>query len=143
MPRAVDRWFAPGLTNATFGAFPTMQIGATGSGRFCFRADPRWTGAVFAELVGICSATAAGPGKDLDLRIEHGTIGEASTAHLVIDSATLYDWSGAAGKISIIADLAPLLGDVEPGEYVGIQVQHNGIGGPIDYLGVRVCCSIY
>jgi hypothetical protein len=97
-----------------------------------------------ALLIGIPSpaVAAAGPGRDLDFYTDYGQAGESPTMHQESDTTSTYDYTGQAGLITVIADLVGVLTNAEGGDVVGLEVDHNAIGGSIEYIGVFIVFTV-
>lgn len=124
--------------NANLGNLRTREVAGTGAHRFTFYVPNQVQNILSIKLVGIVSAGAAGSGKDIDLASEYGQIGEPSNQHTESDTTSTYDFTGKSGQYTEVIDLTVVLTSILPGDYAGIFVDHNGIGGPIDYLGVKI-----
>jgi hypothetical protein len=127
--------FLPADPNANKGDYRVRNVGGTGAHRFNVAFPSDLVTLDECKLIGICSSGAAGSGKDIDLLSDYGTIGELYNNHSEADTTTVYDFTGKTDQL-IQIDLTPVLSAVAAGDVAGIQVDHNSIGGAIDYLGV-------
>ena len=125
-------------TSSNNGTFRVRSIGGTGAFRFNFFIPADFNTLVSLDLWGIPAAGAAGAGKDIDLTSEYGAVGEASNNHTETDTGTTYDLTGTTQQITAVLDLSIVVTSLAAGDAVGIEVDHNGIGGGIDYLSVRL-----
>jgi hypothetical protein len=97
---------------------------------------------ILVKLDGDVSAGAAGPGKDIDLFISSHGDGEPENQKTASDTSTAYDLSAYANKryplvfTSLLNVLNP-----NPGDTVGLNVDHNGIGGTIYYMNLILIYS--
>jgi len=113
------------------------QIGPAADYNFNFFVPFDATSIQEVTLLGICSAGAAGPGRDIDLSSDYAAVGEDKATHQETDTTTVYDFTGLTDEI-IEIDLTPVLSVLAAGDHVGVNVDHNGLGGAIEYLGVRL-----
>ena len=120
------------------GDYRVRNISMNGDFNFTFFVPFDFSSVNSATLIGIPSAGAAGAGKDIDLSSEYATFGQASNANSEADTGTTYDLTGTSGEITEVVDLLVVLSSLAASDVVGINVDHNGIGGAIDYLGVKL-----
>ena len=120
------------------GDYRVISLSQNGSQRFTFHIPNDFASLTSIKLIGIPSAGAAGAAKDIDLSSEYGAIGEASNNFTESDIATTYDLTGTSGEITEVLDLNVVLSSLAAGQFIGVFVDHNGIGGAIDYLGVKL-----
>ena len=123
---------------ANLGNIRVRSIGGSGGFRFTFKAPVDLVTVDSIVLIGIPTAGAAGAGKDIDLSSDYGALGEASNFHSESDTTTLYDLTGTSGQWTAVLDLTVVLSQLAADDYVGIFVDHNGIGGAIRYAGIRL-----
>lgn len=83
------------------------------------------------------TAGAAGAGRDIDLFSEYALLGENMATNAESDTTTVYDLTGTADEITAVLDLSVVFSSLAAGHFCGVQVDHNGIGGGIDYIGIR------
>lgn len=57
--------------------------------------------------------------------------------HSESDSTSIFDLTGKTDEL-IVFDLTGILTNVQSEDFVGITIDHNAIGGAIDYLGVDI-----
>lgn len=120
------------------GDYAVKNVTMNGSANFTFSIPADFVTLVSIKLIGIPSLGAAGAGKDIDLASDYGTIGEDSNFHSETDTTTVYDLSGTQDKLTEVLDLSVVLSVLAAGDYMGILVTHNGVGGDIDYLGIKL-----
>ncbi len=121
------------------GTYRTHSIAGNSTFRFSGRI-PTLVGTISSMvLVGITSAGAAGVGKLIDYMSSYGALGALSTEHTGthIGSAFVIPAAGTLWGL----DVLPLVGlyDTPPlagGDFWSLEVNHMGIGGTIDYLGI-------
>lgn len=120
------------------GNFRTKVVGGGGSFNFNFVVPHDFSSIDNLVIVGIIQSGAIGTNRDIDLFSNYGTIGEVFNNHLESDTTTTYDFSTySAGEI-IEIDISGVFTNLSAGDYCGINIDHNGIGGQIEYLGIRL-----
>lgn len=124
-----------GTRNNTSGNYASNNVGGTGAGRFTFLTPHDFVSLVSLQLVGIVSAGADGAARDIDFFSSYGAIGELSTTHGSSDSASTYDLTGQTDKFYAF-DISSLYASLAAGDFAGLLVDHKGIGGGIDYVGI-------
>jgi len=128
--------------NNTVGSRRTKEIAANGDSEISFAVPPEAVSILSAKLIGIPSVGAAGSGKDIDVSSEYSALDESRTTHIESDTTSTYDFTGKANQTITIKDLISILTNVTGGDFVGVSINHNSIGGAIDYLGVRLTYSV-
>jgi hypothetical protein len=118
------------------GSYRTRQVGAAGAFRFNFHVPFDFVTLVSLDLVGFPEAGATGSGKDIDLTSEYGAIGELKNNHSESDTTTTY--TIPANDTLFTIDLSTVFSVLAAGDFAGVLVDHNGIGGAVDYLGIRL-----
>jgi hypothetical protein len=136
-----ELFFAGTDYNANVGNIRTRVVVGTGGQRFTFAIPSDFVSLSSVNLIGIISAGAAGASKNIDLSSDYGAIGEAYNLHSESDTATTYDFTGKANQYAAI-DLSVVLSSLSANDYVGIFVDHNSIGGDIDYVGIKLVYNI-
>jgi len=122
--------------SANNGTFRVRTIGSTATHRISFHVPLDFSAIYSAHVVGIVgSAGAAGSSKDIDLFSSYGKLGELSTQHAEQNTSATYTIP-AVGQVFEL-DVAIVLSDLQPGDIVGLEINHGPIGGPIDYIGLR------
>jgi len=130
--------FIPATYDNVRGYFSVQRIGQNDSAHFNFVMPQDYISTVDFLLVGICTAGAATTSRDIDLFSDHGNFFADTTYHAVAesDTATLYDFTGKTDKF-VQLDLTKIYSAPRnAGDLIGVKVQHNSIGGNIDYLGI-------
>ncbi len=115
--------------------YRTRAVGATAEQRFNFQIPSDFGTLVSVELCGMVSAGAAGSGKDIDLASDYAAVGEIYNQHSESDTGTTYDFTGLTYMWARI-DLSPVFSALGAGDQCGVLVDHNGIGGTINYFGI-------
>lgn len=113
------------------------SLGATGVGRYNFSVPDDFGTLTSLELIGIPMAGAAGGSKDIDLFSDYGTVGENFANHSESDTTTVYDFTGDT-DLFISIDLSVVFSSLVAGDFCGVQVDHNSIGGAIDYKLIKM-----
>jgi len=130
------------LSESTFGRQVVVEIPSNGGGNLTFVIPNEAISVLSAKLLGMPESGAAGTGKDIDFYTDYGQLGESPTTHQESDTTTTYDFTGLTGIISQIADLVGILTNAIGGDIVGVEVDHNSIGGAIQYLGVQLTYEV-
>lgn len=123
------------------GDFRTRSVGATGSQRFTFIVPYDFIALTSLVLVGIVSSGAAGSARDIDLTSDYGAIGEAYNNNSESDTTSTYDLTGYDNEFYEL-DISSVFSSIAAGDYCGLFVDHKGIGGAIDYIGIKLKYSI-
>jgi hypothetical protein len=124
--------------NSNFGNFRTRSIAATGAHRFTFHIPDDFGTLTKLRIIGIPSVGAAGAGKDIDLTTDYGAVGQAYNFYSETDTTTVYDFTGTSNEITEVIDLSIVMSNIGAGQHCGVLVDHNAIGGAIDYLGIEL-----
>lgn len=124
--------------NANSGDSRVRAIAGTGGHRFSFPIPSDFNSLVSVYLVGEITSGAAGSGKDIDLSSEYGGMDQASNFYSETDTTTVYDFTGKSGQRTRAIDLSVVLNNIAADQGVGVFVDHNGIGGSINYLWVEL-----
>jgi len=124
-------------TSANYNNRRVRAIGATGAYRFNFYVPKNFTGALTVKLIGYPVSGAGGTGKDIDLTGEYtNSAGASSTQYTFSDTTSTYNTGSDDTRLEL--DITSLFSNITNGTDAGILVDHNGIGGTINYLGVEV-----
>lgn len=127
--------------NANTDNYRVRNVIGGGGHRFSFHIPSDFVSLNSLLLVGIISAGAAGPGKDIDLFSNYALLGELNTQNAENDTLTTYDFTGLANRIGSI-DLSVVFSNLQANHFCGVFVDHNGIGGAISYLGILLNYNI-
>jgi hypothetical protein len=92
---------------------------------------------VSLELLGIVPAVTAGPDKDIDLYSDYGFIDQPANQYSESDVSATFDLTGMGGKIARF-DISSVFTQLQARHICGLRIDHNTIGGPIHYLGIRL-----
>lgn len=133
------RVFIPAEYSANYNNMRARAIAATGSYRFNFNVPGDMVTLTSLELVGIPVSGAGGTGKDIDLTSNYGAIGESATIHTESDTTSTYNLGTDNNIISY--SIASVFTNLAAGDFCGVFVDHKGIGGTVNYLGIRLIYS--
>ena len=90
------------------------------------------------NLIGFCSAGAAGVGRTIDLTSEYTDgDGELYNQYTETPLTQVYDFTGKTNR-RIKIDLIPALSNIVPGSEGGVYVKHVIVGGDIFYTGIEI-----
>jgi hypothetical protein len=120
----------------TTGDFRSRRIGATGAHEFTFPIPPDFSSLVSCDAIGIYLGSG-GSGKQIDLYSDYGALGEDYNQHDESDIGTLFDFTGKSNKI-VDVDISSVLSSIAAGDYVGVHIDHKGIGDSIDYIYIKL-----
>lgn len=117
------------------GNYRTHRITTSGSHRFTFIIPSDFTNLAGLNLVGIIGSGADGSGKDIDLSSDYAKQNELFNTNSESDTATSYDFTGKTDVMTYL-DISSVFSSIEANHICGVFVDHNAIGGSIDYIGV-------
>ena len=138
---AVHLFFIGCDYNANYGNYRVRSLAGTGGQRFTFHVPDNFSSLVSLNLIAICSSGAAGSGRDIDLFSEYGAIDEDYDTHSESNTSITYDFTGKTDKI-IEIDISSVFTSLDAGDYCGIFIDHNAIGGTLYYIGVELQYNI-
>ena len=129
--------FPVGAPNTNYNGYRTRSRGTNQNWNFSFHVPVEYdpTTALLGFVVGAPTGGAAGPNKDIDLTLNWALFNQSVTLNTAADVSTLYDFSGLADTWQLL-NFSSLLTGVSPGAFCGLEVDHMGIGGTMQYLGV-------
>ena len=128
-------FFPANQSNSGFNNYSVMTLAANSTGEITF-AVPNAAGSVEkVYLCGIVEPGAASTNRDIDLFSNYSANTEVYNAHTASDTTTVYDLSASANKIHVF-DITTLFQDLSAGDFAGLTIDHNRIGGDINYLGL-------
>ena len=136
--KARTQFFPVPQNNSNYNGYRVRSRGSNGNQIFNFQipADADVSLGVSGFLVGAPTGGAAGPGKNIDLELVWATVGTLVNSNVVADTTSVYDLTGA--DTWQLIEFSPLLAGIVAGAFCGLEVDHNGIGGTINYLGVTI-----
>lgn len=117
--------------------YNTRSIGATGNQNWNFQVPDDFGSLQDLVLYGDPSAGAAGPARSIDLISNYALPGEAITANSESDIGTLFDLTGLDGTWWGL-DVSTVFSNLQPLHMCGVEIDHNGIGGGIEYMVLRM-----
>lgn len=130
-------WFEGANYDVNIGNYRAQAIGATGAQRFTFHIPDDFNTLIKLAFIVIPAIGAAGAGRDIDLFSDYAAIGEIYNNHTESDTTSTYDFTGTANQITEF-NVTHLFNNLSPDDTAGIFVDHNGIGGTINYLGIHM-----
>lgn len=135
-PRYTERFY-PADHDSSIGDFSTDEVLQNADTRLTFRVPYNFKSLVSLDLIGIVSIGAAKTLRDIDLSSDYGKEDEAYNNHSESNSAIQFNLSGQGNKVTAI-DVSSVFTVLDAGDYCGLYVDHNAIGGKINYLGIRL-----
>jgi hypothetical protein len=132
-----DFFFPMGNLITNYSEYAVATVGANGTGYCSFKVPADFTTLTSLELVGIIDPAAAGGGKNIDFFSSYGAIGEDRNNHAESDTSGATNLTGLGNQLYSF-DISGVFTLLAAGDYAGIRVLHNSIGGNIYYLGVRL-----
>jgi hypothetical protein len=129
-------WFTSN-TGATYGSYLVDSAGTGSSATMTFHFPADWTATTSLVAVGIVGTGANATARNIDLVSNYASSGEVYTTNSQSDTTSTYDLSGTVDTIREI-NIAPVFTGAAAGDYAGILITHNAIGGTIRYLGIRL-----
>jgi len=136
-PAGMDctRWY-PAETSGNEGSYRVRSVGSTGAWRFNFVVPDDFATLTELKLIGWPNAGAAGTGKPINMHSMNGAEGEQFDQHQFSLLATNYNLGTQETIVGL--NLAPAFPILDAGDYAGVEVDHQGIGGTMSYLGIRL-----
>lgn len=129
--------FYPAETAAANGNFRVRSVGATGNFNFNIFLPNDFSSLESVVAVGIISAAStAGTEKDIDLNTDCG--GQNQAYNFKTQSDTTSTYTTPALNTLWEMNVSGVFSDVSSGDYCGLNIDHNSIGGSIDYLGIKL-----
>jgi len=122
--------------STTYGDFRTRRNASAGAHEWSFPVPPDFDELVSCEAIGIYNGTG-GSDKQIDFYSDYGAEGEDYNNHDESDIGTLFDFTGKSDKI-IAIDVSGVLSALSAGDYVGLTIDHKGIGDSIDYIYIKL-----
>lgn len=123
--------------NANLGKFRVRSIASSGSHRFTFIIPDDFVSLVSLHLIGVPASGAAQANRDIDIASDYGGTDELYFTHSESDTSVVYDLSGATDIIKHL-DISSVFTNISAGDSCGILVDHNSIGGTMNYIGIEV-----
>lgn len=139
-PKAIHVPFTGVDYNSNDGTYRTRSVGGSGNQNFSFPVPGSLKAAPSAVyVIGIVnSGGAPGASKDIDITVEYGNplVPEARNQHTGSNTTSLYTIPAQNSFFTI--NVTAILASIAPGDWVGMNINHGGIGGSLAYLGVVV-----
>lgn len=127
--------------NANLGNHRVRSISGTGANNFEFFVPNDFSSLVSLDLICSPAVGAAGPNKNIDLTSDYGTLTEIINIHTESDTTTLYDFTGLTNTFTTL-DISTVFSNIAANDYCGINVDHNSIGGAINYYFIKITYNI-
>jgi hypothetical protein len=115
--------------------YRVRAVGANATFNFSFRVPYLFASLTLLEIVGINNDATPGS-QSIDLFSDYGALGQASNFFSESDLANTVTIPGANFLFSY--DISSVFSSLAPNQYCGLMIDHQGIGGRVDYLGVRM-----
>ncbi len=123
--------------NSNYNNRRVRSIGGSGSFRFPFYVPKHFLGILTVKLIGYPVSGAGGAGRDIDLAGEYTLdSGDSATQYTFSETTSTYDTGTDDTRWE--QDITSLFTNLAAGADGGIFVDHNSIGGTINYIGVEI-----
>jgi hypothetical protein len=116
------------------GDYGVSNVTTNGSSYTTFMIPFDFTALVEAAFLINPAAAASGAGKDIDIFTDYAANGEPYNQHSEADTTSTYT---IVTDQHYEIDISGQLTSIAPGDYVGVQIKHNAVGGTIRHFGVR------
>lgn len=132
---AKEIWFTSTDYNANHngGSFRAREITAAGAFNFVFYIPDDFVALSLLTIDSIPDGTNAAA--DIDLISEYGAVGELYNTHTESDLGTLYSY---VDNVLFSIDLSVVFSSILAGDRCGVNVDHNNIVTPQDYIGIHM-----
>lgn len=131
-----EAFFQIQLAN-NYNDYRTRGIGSSGTFRLNFSVPTDFGTLTSIEAIVAPTGGSAASGRDIDLFSDYGAIGESTTNHSESDTTITFDFSGSADEWTAM-DLSSVFSSLAAGDQCGIFIDHNAVGGTVEYLGIRL-----
>jgi hypothetical protein len=129
--------FTPGTDyNFNHGDYRVRQLNTNGTFNFSFRVPFNFGALTVLELVAIQSSATPSAAANIDLFSDYGMLGQASNFFSESDLTTTYVIP--AVNVVFSYDISSVYSSIAALQFCGLMVDHNAIGGALDYLGIRM-----
>lgn len=118
------------------GDFRTRDVGGSGNYRATFAVPQDFVSLVALEAIAINASSLTGV-QNFDLESDYGAVGELYTTHSESDTIITYDFTGTTNEI-VALNVASVFAALAAGDFCGLFINHQAIGGSLDYLGIRL-----
>ena len=122
--------------SASSGTYRIRTLTAAAAFEFTGSVPVDFTALVSIEAIYMNLNADVGAGADIDLNSEYGTVGEAKNAHVETDTTTTYTIVATNEKGAL--DLSSVFSSLSAGDSFGIEIDHMGIGGALQYISIRL-----
>lgn len=129
-------FFPAGDYTADINIYRAKAVGPAGNENFTFSIPSDFNNLDSMHLIYIPNALAAGPGKDIDFYSNYASIGEDSQTHT--ESETTQTWTISTANFIGSFEIQQVFTNITAGDFCGVEVDHNNIGGTVYYLGIRL-----
>lgn len=116
--------------------YRTNSVGANANRNFSFKIPHDFTAITSLVMVGINTGGATGS-QNISLSSNYAAVGELNNNGAETNAGFTFDFTGTTNQIYEYSIASVFTGAVA-GDYCGINVDHNGIGGAQSYLGIRL-----
>jgi hypothetical protein len=120
--------------NFDHGDYRVRQVGTNGAFNFTFRVPFNFASLVLLELVAVNSAATPGA-QSIDLFSDYGMLGQAS--NFFSESDLTQTPVVPAVNFLFSYDISSVFSSLAASQFCGLMIDHNAVGGAIDYLGIR------
>jgi hypothetical protein len=130
-----EQFFAPD-TNTNQLTYRGRSLGSSANFNFTFSVPDDFTSLNDLVMVLINSGGVTGV-QDIDLESNYAAVGESEAQNNETNLAFTVDFTGTANEI-VEYDISSVFTALAAGDRCSINVNHQGIGGSLVYLGVRL-----
>jgi hypothetical protein len=120
-----------------YNGYSVEAIATNGSTRVTFHLPDYAKRISKMELYAFVSAGAAQTLRDVDFTGNFCAEKEPYNQHSFSDTTTTYDLSAYSDRLYAF-DITTLLTSALPGDFVGVTIVHNAVGGAINYINVGI-----
>jgi hypothetical protein len=120
--------------NFDHGDYRVRAVGTNAAFNFTFRVPFNYASLILLEIVAINNDATPGA-QSIDLFSDYGAIGQASNFFSESDLANNPVIPAVNSILSY--DISSVYSSLAPNQFCGLMIQHNAIGGRLDYLGIR------
>lgn len=131
-PGARFAWFDP-QKDSNLGNYRTQQLSGIANFNFSFVVPDDFGALTSLDL--ICSPVADIVAGDIDLSSDYGAEGESVTNTQETDTTTTYNLTTGIWNA---LDISTVFTAIAAGDFCGVNVDNNGLGTSVDYLGIRM-----
>lgn len=118
-----------------FGDYRGRNLGNNSNFNFSFMVPADFASLISLEAICINVAATPTAAADIDLFSDYGLLGQQSNFNSESDITSVYTVP-AVGELFAI-DLSSVFTSLAVNHFCGVNIDHNGVGGNIFYLGIR------